>query len=152
MSPDGTIAANAEEFGTSWVTGYASNCARLAIISESVSVCDTFKGETFSKCHSSVSVQLFHDNCIFDHFNCSAEDHGQFLCESLATYASACAAKGVRLPNWRDLHCCKLYKLNAYLVWHCPPLCMKSKVFGLYFTRPLLFVKGLKAPDYFLPW
>ena len=116
MMPNNTMANDTDTFGTSWVTGNTSNCGLLTSVpvclgqttlGTAESVCNALKGDLFSACHSSVNINQYIDNCVFDYCNCNVDDREQCYCESLATYASACAATGIILPNWRAPFCRK---------------------------------------------
>jgi len=63
----------------------------------------------FSACNGMVDPLPFLRNCVIDVCGCNAEDRKECYCESLATYASACAAKGVALPDWRTRYQCRKY-------------------------------------------
>ncbi|XP_065895642.1 uncharacterized protein [Dysidea avara] len=142
MTPDTTLAANADEFGTSWITSNTSNCGLLAEIPRcqssirgiGIHICSALRGQSFSACHSTLDPQIFLVNCVFDYCNCNAEDREEYVCESLATYASACSANGIILPNWSDTYCRKLHSVL---------LCMYLKLFSLFL---ILYSPPIQCP------
>ena len=139
MTPDGMLAATADEFGTSWITGNTSNCGLLAEIPRcqssirgiGINICSAIRGQFFSACHSTLDSQIFLVNCVFDYCNCNAEDREECVCESLATYASACSANGIILPNWSDAYCRKLHSIL---------LCICFKPFACFVNICVMYV------------
>ena len=58
-------------------------------------------------CNAVVDPTPFINNCGFDFSLCNATDREACYCDSLATYAAACAAAGVPPSNWRRSYCRK---------------------------------------------
>ena len=117
IRPDGQQPTNANEFVASWAYGNTSSCGTLAQAlpcfgSNRIAAtarCNALEGVVFAPCHAMVDPQPFIDNCIDDYcIFCDEDNRDDCLCRSLATYASACTAAGVPLPNWRDFFCRKL--------------------------------------------
>jgi len=75
------------------------------------STCRALTGSFFEACNDVVNPREFQVNCISDQCNCNADDVDNCFCESLSTYAAACAAKGVALPNWRTFFRCRKYNI-----------------------------------------
>ena len=117
MDQDGNPVDTAEEFGNSWATGDTSSCGLLAeppfcvgdIREQAIKRCDALTSAIFGICNTMIDPIPFHQDCIFDYCNCNDEDRDHCYCESLATYASACAADGISFPSeWRKHYgCCK---------------------------------------------
>ena len=114
MTPDGTLAANATDFGTSWVTGNTTNCGLLIAAlfclgqtrTDSINTCNLLMRSVFTDCNALVCPSTFHTDCMFDYCNCHT-NREECFCESLATYASACSRAGFVLSTWRESFCRK---------------------------------------------
>ena len=114
MTPDTTLAATADDFGTSWITGNTSNCGLLITApfcfgqtrTDSMNTCNILMLSGFTDCNALVGPSPFHTNCMFDYCNCHTSREECF-CDSLATYASACSRAGFVLSTWRETFCCK---------------------------------------------
>lgn len=119
IGPDGTEYTNREsrieDFANSWIVGSPIGCqfslSELCSPDEAGGAqvrCGELRGSFFSVCNQVVSPSGFIDNCIIDICNCNEDDVDECYCNSLATYAAACAAAGVILPDWRGFYeCCK---------------------------------------------
>ena len=115
MTPAGDLAATADVFGTSWVTGNTTDCGLLDvpprcsgdIRADAELICSVLATGVFAPCNAVVDPTPFIEDCVFDFCNCNDEDRDDCYCSSLATYASACSAAGVPILNWRDFYCRK---------------------------------------------
>jgi len=116
VSPDGTQAANADEFGTSWVVSDMTNCSLLdpvrfcpgSVRVEASRLCNLLMRSVFEDCNAVVDSTEFFAACTFDYCNCPPES-GDCFCETFASYASACSRAGVIINTWRDSFCRKYY-------------------------------------------
>ncbi|XP_069595001.1 mucin-5AC-like [Ranitomeya imitator] len=81
----------------------------------------------FSLCHSVENPHIYYTHCLSD--TCSCKDSEECMCAALASYAYACAKKGVTLSGWRDSVCekytksCKESQVYQYNVTRCQPTC-----------------------------
>ena len=114
--PNGSLASVANEFGSSWLFGNTSlNCTMMPIsnfcqASDVVDArvrCNNLLSSIFNACSNAVDPLPFVKNCIADYCSCNETDREDCYCNSLATYAAACAAKSIIIPNWRKVFCCK---------------------------------------------
>jgi len=109
---------NANQFVASWVVGNTSSCGALAQappcfgparVTATARCSNALMSAVFAACHATVDPQQFINRCIDDHCICDDAEKEDCFCNSLATYASVCAAAGILLPNtWRDIFCRKL--------------------------------------------
>ncbi|XP_066439144.1 mucin-5AC-like [Eleutherodactylus coqui] len=81
----------------------------------------------FSSCRDEVDPLPYYTNCLWD--TCSCQDSEECMCAALASYAYACAKKGVTVIGWRDNVCdkytksCKDSQVYQYDVTQCQPTC-----------------------------
>ena len=116
MAPNGEPVATPDAFGNGWlyVTGN-TNCGALSVpgpipndtLMMGQNRCDVLREGVFTACNAVVDPTPFIDDCVFDFALCNAADQETCYCNSLATYAAACAAAGVTPPNWRRFYCRK---------------------------------------------
>ena len=125
-TPDGNLALTENAFGNSWLyTNTSSGCGGLSvpptcasnIMTEAESRCQALTRTVFASCNAAVDPTRFIENCMFDFCLCNNADREDCFCDSLATYAAACAAAGVPPSNWRRLYCRKYINsaLHSYL-------------------------------------
>ena len=116
MLPGGFFTTSPEVFGTSWLyTNSSSSCGSQQIpplcpqnlMNTAQSKCNTLLNSVFNVCNSVVDPTKFIDGCTLDYCQCSEEDREDCYCNSLSTYAAACASNGVVISNWRNTSCCK---------------------------------------------
>jgi len=132
MTPGGMIVSSADILGGSWVVGNTTqgNCGGLAdlgtcnVMEIAQSRCAAIQRDPFVSCNTVISPDAFFADCVYDYCYCNEGDKEDCYCNSLATYASACAEAGVILPNWRESSSCR--KLNVsfnrvicYIVQEC---------------------------------
>ena len=115
-TPSGSLALTENAFGNSWLyTNSSSGCSRLSvpptcsndIMTEAQTRCEAMSQTVFTSCNTVVDPTQFIENCMFDYCLCNDVDREDCFCDSLATYAAACAAAGATPPNWRRFHCRK---------------------------------------------
>ena len=115
-TPTGAMALTADEFGSSWLHGSSSSsCAGLSlpptcpnsVMVEAQSRCEAMSRTVFTSCNAIINPTTFIENCMYDYCLCNDIDREDCFCDSLATYAGACAAAGVPPPNWRRFYCRK---------------------------------------------
>jgi len=122
QSPAGVALVDSNALGNSWLVGDPTGCNTPPIRSlcdgtirtAGITMCSTMQDQFFSACNPAVDPIPFMRNCIIDVCGCNADDRKECYCESLATYAAACAAKGVALPDWRTHYQCRKCQLNTY--------------------------------------
>ena len=117
QNPSGALEQNPNDFGFSWLYGSQltrKNCilpppdpCPSVIQSQGASRCNVLKGTQFSACHSVVSPEPYITDCIYDYCRCPSTQREMCYCDSLESYAKACASKGVVLNKWRTLFCRK---------------------------------------------
>ena len=116
MLPDGLVTNSVNDFGSSWLY---SNTSSTCGVPMSSSVCtgnivtiaearcsELMKG-MFNICNSMVDPTEFINGCKLDYCSCSDAEREDCYCNSLSTYAAACAVVGVIIPNWRNFICRK---------------------------------------------
>ena len=113
---DGSLVLTENAFGNSWLyTNASSGCGGLSvppiclnnIMGEAQSRCEVMTQTVFASCNAFVDPTPFIENCMFDFCLCNDENIDDCFCDSLATYAAACAAAGVPPSNWRRFYCRK---------------------------------------------
>ena len=116
MLPDGSVTSSINNFGSSWLYSNTSSTCGVPMppppCSESTMIaaesrCDELSKGVFSVCNSVIDPTEFIKGCELDYCLCSEGDREDCYCNSLSTYAAACAAVGVIIPNWRNFVCRK---------------------------------------------
>ncbi|KAG7456027.1 hypothetical protein MATL_G00247310 [Megalops atlanticus] len=115
LTAAGLVETRVEGFGNSWkINGDCDNVIRqdtdpcilnpkrVRFAEES---CSVMLSVQFEPCHNEVNPAPFLKNCRYD--VCSCADGQECLCSAVASYAAACASKGV-LVNWRSPKFCEL--------------------------------------------
>ncbi|XP_061679970.1 von Willebrand factor isoform X2 [Syngnathoides biaculeatus] len=85
--------------------------------------CAMITSDVFSPCHFLVNPGPFQRFCHYD--VCSCVDGEECLCAALASYAAACAAKGVLL-HWRSPSLCQMECTKGQVYEACASLCDRS--------------------------
>ncbi|XP_043926711.1 IgGFc-binding protein-like [Protopterus annectens] len=121
--PDGVLALDSNEFGNSWqVTDNDWICDPLAPDSpsclpsqepEATLQCQIIMASNgpFGSCHWYIPPQLYFESCVFDF--CATNGSLEYFCSALESYATACAAAGVHVGDWKketfcDIDVCSL--------------------------------------------
>lgn len=133
LSGSGLVEACPQTFGQSWrINGEckpsikqetdpcAINPKRVRFAEEG---CSVMMSEMFSACHFLVNPAPFQRFCRYD--VCACVDGEECLCSALATYAAACAAKGVLL-NWRSSSLCELECTRGQVYEACGSVCDRT--------------------------
>ena len=116
MLPDGSVTNSVNEFGSSWLYSNISSTCGVPVASplctDSVMViaearCSELMKGVFNTCSSLIDPTEFINGCKLDYCSCIEEDREDCYCNSLSTYAAACASIGVTIPNWRKYFCRK---------------------------------------------
>ena len=116
MLPDGSFTTSANDFGNSWLYAETSStcggkdtppsCPTSVMIAAEAR-CSELSNRVFNVCNSVVDPRPFIDGCLLDYCLCHEEDREDCYCDSLSTYAAACASNGVIISNWRNYFCRK---------------------------------------------
>ena len=69
--------------------------------------CNELGNSVFNVCSSIVDPTPYINDCMLDYCLCSAADRDDCYCNSLSTYASACASSGIIISDWRNQFCRK---------------------------------------------
>ncbi|XP_069753664.1 IgGFc-binding protein-like isoform X1 [Narcine bancroftii] len=116
LKPDGILALDSNQFGNSWAVADDDwQCNQTAPVPPT---CDPPSQEEaeryckivldnpgpFEECHWHIPPQLYFESCVYDH--CVTGGDSVQLCNTLASYASACEAAGVVLGDWRQQSGC----------------------------------------------
>ena len=118
MLPDGSVTSSINDFGSSWLYSNTSSTCGVpmapppcsgSIMIAAGSRCGELSKGVFSVCNSIIDPTEFIKGCELDYCLCSEEDREDCYCNSLSTYAAACAAAGVIIPNWRNFFCRKYF-------------------------------------------
>ena len=121
LSPNNTELTDDNAFGNSWRIGDGTGCNTPSLPTSCDANVQTaasdlcrgaFLSQFFSGCSSAVPPTPFFQNCTIDTCACNVTDRLSCFCESLATYASACAANGVSLPDWRTEYNCSKFTMH----------------------------------------
>ncbi|TKC37723.1 hypothetical protein EI555_019033, partial [Monodon monoceros] len=106
----------------------------------------------FRKCHSAVDPAEYYKRCKYDTCNCqSTED---CMCAALASYARACAIKGVMLWGWRERVCnkdvgsCPRSQVFLYNLTTCQPTCRSLSEPDAHCVKGFAPVDGCGCPDH----
>ena len=117
MLPDGSVTSSVNDFGSSWLYSKTSSICGVpqppppcseSIMIAAESRCGELRMGVFSVCNDMIDPEEFIIGCELDYCLCSNGDREDCYCNSLSTYAAACAAVGVIIPNWRNFFCRKL--------------------------------------------
>ncbi|XP_058511785.1 von Willebrand factor [Ochotona princeps] len=115
LSPGGLVESLVEDFGNAWKLHadcpdlreqHADPCSRnprQARFAEQA--CALLTSSKFEVCHAAVSPLPYLRNCRYD--VCACPDGKECLCGALASYAAACARRGVHVA-WREPSFCAL--------------------------------------------
>ena len=114
--PDGSVTTSENEFGDSWLYANTSSTCVVppppppcpdSVTTAAQSRCNELMNGVFNVCNSVVDPTYFINSCILDHCLCGEEEREDCYCNSLSTYAAACASSGVFINNWRNFLCRK---------------------------------------------
>ncbi|MFT7812635.1 von Willebrand factor isoform X1 [Arapaima gigas] len=133
LTPAGLVETQAPGFGNSWkMNGECDNVVkqdtdpcvlnpkRVRFAEES---CSTLLSIQFEPCHLEVNPTPFLRNCRYD--VCSCADGQECLCSAVASYAAACASKGV-LVNWRSPKFCEMRCPEGQMYEQCGSPCNQT--------------------------
>ncbi|XP_005378811.1 PREDICTED: von Willebrand factor [Chinchilla lanigera] len=130
LTPAGLVEAMVADFGNSWkLHGDCQDlqmqpsdpCAlnpRLARFAEEA--CRLLMSPKFEACHHAVSPLPYLQNCRYD--VCSCSDGQDCLCSAVASYAAACAGRGVHVA-WREPGFCALSCPQGQVYLQCGAPC-----------------------------
>ena len=116
MLPNGSLTSSIDEFGSSWLYSNTSSSCGMPkppvpcsedIMIAAESRCGELRRGVFGVCNSIIDPTEIIEGCKFDYCSCSEEDREDCYCDTLSTYAAACASRGLIIPNWRNFFCRK---------------------------------------------
>ncbi|KAM4544149.1 SCO-spondin [Fundulus diaphanus] len=136
MTRQGIIESTPELFGNSWKVSpscpdvenqdlrdpCALNPHRLTWARKR---CAVLTQDLFSRCHSEVSFQQYHDWCVFDACGCDSGGDCECLCTAIASYAEECNRRGIYI-RWRSQELCPLQCDQGLVYNPCGPACTLS--------------------------
>ena len=111
---NGLLTNSANEFGSSWLFANTSEtCGVLeppppcsgSLMAEAQARCNELANSVFNVCNSIVDPASYINDCMLDYCLCSAAEREDCYCNSLATYAAACASSGIVISEWRNHFC-----------------------------------------------
>lgn len=113
---NGNFASVVNEFASSWLfsntslscdmTPFSNSCEAIDIANARAR-CSELLNSVFNVCNNAVDPVPYVNDCIFDYCSCNKTDREDCYCNSLATYAAACAANRIVIPKWREAFCRK---------------------------------------------
>ena len=118
MLPDGSLTSSVNDFGSSWLYFNTSPSCGVPkppppcpgnIVVAAKARCGELTKSVFNVCNNVIDPMEFINGCELDYCSCSDEDREECYCNSLSTYAAACASVGVIIPNWRNFFCRKYF-------------------------------------------
>ena len=114
---NGSLTASVNEFGDSWLYAKTSEtcgtpqpppACSSSIMTEAQARCNELSNSVFNVCRSVVDPASYINDCMLDYCLCSAREREECYCNSLSTYAAACASSGIVISGWRNHFCRKL--------------------------------------------
>ena len=114
QSPNGTLITSPNDFGYEWSTSRGRDgCGLLEVpmqcststMAEAESRCAMLRQGSFAACNNVLNPASFISDCVYDYCLCNEEDREECFCESLSSYAGACASNGIVIPDWRSSVC-----------------------------------------------
>nr|XP_023655901.1 von Willebrand factor [Paramormyrops kingsleyae] len=133
LTTSGLVETQVVGFGNSWKTsGDCNNVAKQDIdpcilnpkrVRSAEEACTVLLSIQFEPCHDEVNPAPFVRNCRFD--VCSCTDGQECLCSAVASYAAACARKGV-LVNWRSPKFCAMHCPQGQVYEQCGSPCNQT--------------------------
>ncbi|XP_055965485.1 von Willebrand factor-like, partial [Sorex fumeus] len=133
LTPAGLVEPLVEDFGNAWklhadcedlprqpIDPCALNPRQTRFAEEA---CALLTSARFEACHAAVGPQPYLRNCRFD--VCSCADGRDCVCDAVASYAAACARKGVSI-GWREPGFCALNCPAGQVYLQCGSLCNRT--------------------------
>ncbi|XP_059832341.1 mucin-6-like [Hypanus sabinus] len=115
--------------------------------------CSVLLEETsiFGQCHEFLDPTEFYKNCRYE--TCNYEQTRDFMCASLASYAFACAKRGVILVGWRNIidGCrilCPYNQIFSYDSKTCNRTCLSLSNPDFECSSVYLLVDGCNCPEF----
>ncbi|CAL9688745.1 unnamed protein product [Knipowitschia caucasica] len=115
VMPGGQNATSIFQFGDSWKIQANDQCVSHPNdpkqctsheLDQAYNQCYALLEEGFSLCHEVIHPEIYITSCVHDY--CAEEGNQITLCESLKSYAAACAVAGVNLGQWQDGTICAI--------------------------------------------
>uniref|UniRef100_A0A8C6U286 Zonadhesin-like n=1 Tax=Neogobius melanostomus TaxID=47308 RepID=A0A8C6U286_9GOBI len=109
VMPGGDNATSAFQFGESWRVQYSNHCVshpndprecNSEEQAQAYDQCYALLEDDFRLCHEAIHPEIYITSCVHDY--CATNGSHITLCESLKSYAAACAVAGVELGQWQD--------------------------------------------------
>ena len=114
QSANGTLITSPDDFGYEWSTSRGHDgCGLLEIpiqctastMAEAESRCAMLQQGALAACNNVLDPVSFISDCVYDYCHCNEEDKEECFCESLSSYAGACANNGIVISDWRTSVC-----------------------------------------------
>ena len=114
--PNNEVVLDPKQFGASWLYKKASITCNKASSLESCPAsvkedaeakCNELYSNVFNTCNEVVDPAPYIDKCVADYCLCHTDNRDDCYCNSLAVYASVCAANRVVILHWREVYCSK---------------------------------------------
>ncbi|XP_073079394.1 von Willebrand factor isoform X1 [Manis javanica] len=130
LTPAGLVEALVEDFGNAWkLHGHCEDLQRQSrdpchlnprLTRFAEEACALLTSSKFEACHHAVSPLPYLQNCHYD--VCSCSDGRDCLCSAVASYAAACAWRGVHIA-WREPSFCVLSCPQGQVYLQCGTPC-----------------------------
>ncbi|KAM9316560.1 IgGFc-binding protein-like [Gastrophryne carolinensis] len=118
LTPAGSLAATANDFGKSWRVPDANwTCEDDIVDPPPCDPAEETKYEDqcelilsgngpFKNCHNYIRPQLYFENCVYD--LCATGGNQDQFCSALEAYAAACENVGITIGDWRENTICEI--------------------------------------------
>ncbi|XP_072297526.1 uncharacterized protein [Eucyclogobius newberryi] len=120
VMPGGQNATSTFQFADSWRIKDSNACVshpndprkcNSNELDQAYNHCYTLLGEGFKLCHETIHPEIYITSCVYDY--CADQGNLITLCESLKSYAAACAVAGVELGQWQDGTVCAVQQTTV---------------------------------------
>ena len=117
-TPNGALVSSPNDFGSKWLSSTNhEDCSLIeppskclaTTMAEARLKCSILQQGTFNVCKIAVDPKPFIDDCVYDWCYCNEDDKENCFCDSLSSYAAACANNNITIPQWRNSFCSKLH-------------------------------------------
>ena len=135
--PDGGLARSLNEFGDSWLIPdpttpgctqtevkkrnalQSLNCTTdQDVIAEGQESCSFIRHGPLAFCNDVLDPADYIESCEFDYCCCNETEREDCYCDSISSYASACADAGVARSTWRSPDLCRKFEIKYCMLWY----------------------------------